>query len=385
MDSHSLNTPARAAQPSTQPRRRYGPDFVGPRLPRGRQADPVVAFKNVFPPLSNTGGKSTPFKCHSPMRRKKSKAFSCKVDWLTFMSCLSDGELEDGEVRHTISGDLGPFINCLNPGIEYQTSPTLPRKFFLCGWILREVSKVPNVEGTQLAWIGVHQSGKWMVDISGSCCPFWDFPKLASVLEAQKATITRLDLAADDYEGTCGVSYAKRLYDQGAFITNGTPPRKRYMEGSDGSRTFYVGQKGNGKELCVYEKGKEQKSKDKPDWVRWELRLGNKDRVIPYDAMKTPAPFFLGAFDFLPDIFPSLTNATPEHIATTAREHAQRTMEQTLGHARRSYGPAIYQAVSLGMHHSSIVEAIMREPKQLVPFLDAEACRLSLASASVAR
>lgn len=301
------------------------------------------------------------------------------------MTPLTARESDENEHVVTVSGELSSFLDCLLPGVLFCLEPTNPRKFFRAGWILRQVNETGYGKGPQLAWIGIHTSDKWMVDISGSCCPFWDFPKLSKALQAEEATITRLDLATDDYDGTCGVSYAKRLYLQGAFITNGHPPKKRYQEGIDGSRTFYVGKKGNGKELCVYEKGKEAKSTEHPNWVRWELRLGNKDRVIPYYAMKDPAPYFLGSFQIFPEIFPHLTNATPEHIATKAREQAQRTMEQALSNARRSYGPIVHQAASLGLDHKAIVEAISREPKQLVPFLDAEACRVAIAKQGAVR
>lgn len=365
-----------------------------------------MTFDSTFPPPSNTGGKSPQIKCHPPLWKKKSDAFSCGVDWATFMvplgNCDKVKELEpewdcpwseddlvpwrhadNRDLAGTIRGDLGPFLDCLLPGVKWELEPTNPRKFFAQGWILRLVpdDAKPGQKGAQIAWIGDHQSGKWMVDVSGSGCPFWDFPKLSKALERYEAKITRLDLAADDYEGTCGVAYAMRLYKLGAFITNGHPPKSRFMTGDEG-RTFYVGQKGNGKELCVYEKGRKEGSLDHPNWARWELRLGSKDRVIPWEAMREPARYFLGAFDCLADIFPRLTNATPLHIATKAREQAARTMAQAFDHARRSYGPVVHQAASLGLDAGAIIAALIRPPKELRPFLDAEECRAAIARGS---
>lgn len=394
LNNHILATPAPCAQPL---RRRYSPDFVGPRPPKGRPKQSSLTFSEPLPPLSNTGGKLKKIKCHLPLWKKKSNAFSCQVDWLTFM-IPAGREIDSSfgrenpfdpddnpDYRHpgahdrtTVSDYLSSFLDCLIYGINVFIEPTTPRKFFTNGWKLRHLTDDGEI-GPQLAWVGIHQStGKWMVDISGECCPFWDFQKLSHILQLESCTLTRLDLAADDYDGVCGVPYAMRIYKLDGFITNGRNPSTKFIS-EQGARTFYIGRRENGKQLCIYEKGKQLKSEEHPDWVRWELRLGNKDRIIPYEAMREPARYFLGSFHPLPSIFPNLTNATPEHISTKAKEKASGDLAHGLFHLRRCFGPVLHQAEGMGVPLDALFQALRRPPSNPIPFLDPDGSRSAVA------
>jgi DNA relaxase NicK len=52
-----------------------------------------------------------------------------------------------------------------------------------------------------------------------------------------------------------------------------------------------VGKRKNGKLLRVYEKGKQLGDESSP-WVRWELELHNRDRVIPWEVLLEPVQDF---------------------------------------------------------------------------------------------
>jgi DNA relaxase NicK len=65
-------------------------------------------------------------------------------------------------------------------------------------------------------------------------------------------------------------------------------------EGHGTGCTLYVGGKGH-KELCIYEKGKQQGMPESP-WVRMEVRLYGKHvegRAVPVDALRDPVALSL--------------------------------------------------------------------------------------------
>ncbi|MEK9156621.1 MAG: replication initiation factor domain-containing protein, partial [Patescibacteria group bacterium] len=104
-------------------------------------------------------------------------------------------------------------------------------------------------------------------------------------LSDYEPSISRLDIAFDDHSGSRSVDFCRGLYQAGEFTSSGRPPKAQYIDdcGTDEGCTFYVGKRENGKQLCVYEKGK-QLGDSKSGWVRWEGRIYSKDRIIPLDA-----------------------------------------------------------------------------------------------------
>ncbi|MBF4296449.1 replication protein, partial [Vibrio anguillarum] len=112
----------------------------------------------------------------------------------------------------------------------------------------------------------------------------------------------------------------------GEFITRGAPPGYSYFESGslvtrdeskkygvvpDKGRTLYVGQRQNGKLFRGYEKGKQMKSIEYPDWVRLEVQIGNKSRVIPLDILIDSDAYFTGAYPALVSV---LENVEPKRI-----------------------------------------------------------------------
>ncbi|MBY5949328.1 replication initiation factor domain-containing protein, partial [Photobacterium rosenbergii] len=74
--------------------------------------------------------------------------------------------------------------------------------------------------------------------------------------------------------------------------------KKRFGFVADKGKSFYVGTRDAGKMLRVYEKGKQLNSEHQ-DWVRWELELRAKDRVLPFDVLLTPDKYLAGAYPAL--------------------------------------------------------------------------------------
>lgn len=113
-----------------------------------------------------------------------------------------------------------------------------------------------------------------------------------------KDWITRWDGAVDDFEGRYSVDQALSWYREGQFNIGRKPKYKQvgpWDEPSEDGRTFYVGDRENGKLIRIYEKGK-QLGDGASKWVRWELELHNVDRVIPFDVLLEPGGYVAGAY-----------------------------------------------------------------------------------------
>ncbi|MCW5571744.1 MAG: replication initiation factor domain-containing protein [Steroidobacteraceae bacterium] len=115
------------------------------------------------------------------------------------------------------------------------------------------------------------------------------------------ANITRIDVAHDDFSGAVvNIARAMQWWQEGAFNSNGRPPRSELIDdlGSNRGKTLYVGRRGSGKLLRVYEKGKQLGDPASP-WVRAEVELRNKGRIVPWDTVRAPGRYLAGAYPAL--------------------------------------------------------------------------------------
>ncbi len=145
------------------------------------------------------------------------------------------------------------------------------------------------------------QNGKALLSLPGAACAVVeDWHALAAYLrDGLQARITRWDGAVDDFLGLRTVNHAVRWYHEGGFTSGGNAPLPR-LEGNwltkdTKGRTFYVGKRGNGKLMRVYEKGKQLGDPNSP-WVRFEVELHNRDREIPFDVLLRPGPYVAGSY-----------------------------------------------------------------------------------------
>lgn len=268
------------------------------------------------PRSSNTGGKLHPS--------------SVSVDWLSFSWDVSAVPVQD--MLSIIQGWMPHELR-----LEVTGRGKLGFK-----WSGNLV--VPQESGESLsigliAWGGEHQRGRALCSISGTGCqliPLDGWVCAAQELENLGARLTRLDLAADDIEGQFSVDTAATWYQTGQFGTGGNVPsvdqRGNWLTPDGRGRTLYVGKAKNGKVLCVYEKGKQLGDVTSP-WVRWELRLGNKDRVIPFCAMVDRAEHFAGGYSCLQRV----VDAAAQRVRT-ARLVVEKSLSRLVFYARRSYG-----------------------------------------------
>lgn len=153
-----------------------------------------------------------------------------------------------------------------------------------------------------LAFGGKSQRGSLHVELNAQACVLiTDWSALRAWGEDHKANITRIDLAHDDLNGeTVTIDLGKEWLATGRFNLNGRPAKGRLIDdlGSGDGKTLYVGKRANGKMLRIYEKGKQLGDSQSP-WVRVEVELRNKSRLIPWDALIRPGNYLAGAYPCL--------------------------------------------------------------------------------------
>lgn len=181
------------------------------------------------------------------------------------------------------------------------------------------------------------------LDMSGlGCSLVEDWQAVYCTLQDLDARITRADTALDLFEGF-SVEQFDDMYFAGHFNCGGRIPSRKIVESGDSNiadrygKTLYLGKKQNGKELCIYQKGR-QLGNEESEWVRVEVRFGNRDRVIPHDIVLNPSKYFAGAFVALQHLMDTL----PEKIRTDKKELATQEFDMGIAHlmhyCRIAYG-----------------------------------------------
>ena len=213
------------------------------------------------------------------------------------------------------------------------------------------------VDVGSIAYGGESQRGRWMLQITGKGCGLVkDWESMRDMLEGLEARLTRVDLAADFLNGEHTVHDAVSRWEKGEFNCGGNKPSTDqtgdWLEGIRG-RTLYVGKAQNGKGLRVYEKGR-QLGDYNSDWTRWEVQLGNRDRVIPYEVLTDRDAFFAGCYPALA----ALIDDAAQKIPTTQTE-TQTTLGHLVYHLRRSYGK-VFDTLrkATGVDYSDLVEEL---------------------------
>lgn len=241
------------------------------------------------------------------------------LDWVNFTigeESITDGAdspairfaLVNGEVSEVVEGSDGEtpvtpdqvmiymsnhLMHILGFGITSKRE--MGANFYRESWVLGD--------GWGMVCYG-GQRGTIMVSLSGTGCAAakegWE-GRLKSFLEkADRARLTRLDLAHDDYTGeTYSVDRADEDHTNGLFNCGGRDPdveyRGNWKRPNGKGRTLNVGNRTNGKFCRVYEKGR-QLGDAKSEWVRIEVEFKSNDRVIPFDALLRPGEYLAAAY-----------------------------------------------------------------------------------------
>lgn len=223
-----------------------------------------------------------------------------------------------------------------------------------------------------IAWGGKSQRGRMYVSIQGQgCATVQDWAGLAQWLEQRLATIKRVDLAHDDFDGRItGIAWAVEQYKAGGFNAGGRQPVHQvfgdWLSGEEATegRTFGIGRRANGKFCRVYEKGKQQ-GDPQSGWVRVEVEWRAERRYIPYDVLTRPGIYLAGAYPCM-----HILSTEQERIRTTANA-ATITFESAMENAKLQAGKLINLMMHVyGGDYAEVVERLRRDgmPARLEAF-----------------
>jgi phage replication initiation protein len=206
---------------------------------------------------------------------------------------------------------------------------------------------------------GKSVAGTSLISLSGhGCSVVRNWLAVHDFLTVRHARITRVDLTHDDYRGRITLDSVRDWFAAGDFHSGrGHPPTGQFVDdfGSGKGRTLYVGQGTNGKLLRIYEKGKQLGDPESP-WVRWELELHNKDRVIPLDTLINPAQYLAAAYPTTAWI------SEKQSRIETATRTTLIGLDVLTEYCRKSYGKLIWTLWKLqGLTPQEIVEKLAVE------------------------
>jgi len=282
------------------------------------------------PPSSNTGGNPV------------------NVDWLAFVF----------RVAPQSSGHLERVLEMLR---GYSRLPFHGRAMDR-GWLGYERSAEIKHGDSQvvckLGWGGESQGDTCFVSFTGGGCSYFTGTQLAAMVYALQGTIRRVDLCCDFLGGEITVDDAVAAYHAGEFSLGARPPSYNcvgdWLKPQGLGRTFYVGKRGNGKQVRAYEKGMQLGDKESP-WVRVELELTSRDRVIPLEVLTQPAKYFAGGNSFLE----RCAQVAGEKIRTI-RAALNTSLDRGIAHAKRQFGRLVTLLCHQLRNDSDVVEVLKR-------------------------
>lgn len=243
-------------------------------------------------------------------------------------------------LRETPDGDFDAATQALELanevaqalGADFKVFPEIRKghDFYKFRWSIER-------NDAECAWVGFLSSGDSPrqqaqsktihCNIWGSACTFaapgWN-DRIADIVDAREGDLTRADLALDFFDGyTGGIASVEADYKAGLCNSGGKKLKCNYVgDWANGQeRSFYIGSKEAGKQTNVYEKGDQLFGPDaKSNWLRFELRYGNKLRVLSSEILRRPADFFAGASDWHASVLRQADDiVSPEPVRTTAR------------------------------------------------------------------
>ncbi len=242
------------------------------------------------------------------------------------------------ELAHLVAAALGSdFV--------VDTEPKKGMDFYKYRWSI-------TLNGTECGWVGFLSSSESPrqnkqaqtihCNLFGTACTFaasgWNH-RLADLVDECEATLTRADLALDFFDGyPGGVEAVREAYRDGLCNVGGRKLKFNMVgdweNGHD--RSVYIGSREAGKITNVYEKGDQlYGEKANSDWVRFELRYGNKLRVLSSDLLRRPDDFFAGASDWHQSVMLQVGQAAQaEKVTCTPRLQVETVTAECARNAR---------------------------------------------------
>lgn len=208
---------------------------------------------------------------------------------------------------------------------------------------------------------GKYQRNTALLSLSGvACSVILDWKAVVALgRDELGGRITRWDGAVDDYAGLHPVEEAIHSHAEGKFNAGGRSPKLKqhgnWVNPDGTGRTVEIGLRKNGKRLSVYEKGMELGCPGHP-WVRWELSLGNKNRIIPWEVLLEPGRYVVGAY-------PKALGWVQKEMTRirTLQKQTQISYEAAVAQARRQFGPTLNLVLQVEGSAEKAVELLRRD------------------------
>ena len=215
-------------------------------------------------------------------------------------------------------------------------------------------------DGAMTAQIHIDGHGCEVIGVAGA------WIHVANWIDRCGVKISRIDIAHDCYNGEFDVDDAVRWYRAGAFTNRGRSPKcdtaGDWVNMTPG-RTFYVGDRANGKLCRVYHKGVQLGDPDSK-WTRFEVEWRARDRVLISDMLRRPHEYLAGAYPCL-----AWVSRDCQRIETICKK-SEIQIQSLLEFARIQYGRLLnYLRNEIGMDDGEIVAEIVRSgvPGRLAP------------------
>lgn len=320
------------------------------------------------PPSNNMGGTypNTPYFLPHSEKSGEKVVNKTKLDWLA----ASSGAGADA---------LRLVLEVIWPSVKFERNT-----HGMKGYPNSDSIIVDGVQYGQLGYGASH--GRDFISITGTGCKTLTDELVEVFYEALKevdATLSRLDICLDLYNGERTWDHAKWSCDKGAFRrprANKDPEFKEVTATNNGQnmgRTLYVGLRSGEVMGRIYEKGlevfakmpeefrlmseaREVMSGSKPEfadtWLRLEAeyKRQSKDRPLPLEMMLERDRYFAGAYPYFADALGRTDGVRPKTMITDQ----QIVFAKMADAAQRSYGSFVYSLTEIGFSNEEIVKLL---------------------------
>lgn len=227
--------------------------------------------------------------------------------------------------------------------------------------------------------LGNKKGESCLIMITGHGCHVasngWEFALfqwLSTVAVSPK--LTRCDLAHDDFQGAYStIEWADECETQGKFaLTNRLPQVQQlgdWKRHEGRGRTLQVGSRESGKLIRIYEKGK-QLGDIESLWLRSELELSNKSKVIPLDILLYPTQYFIGAYPYCAELISLATKngdiPTPRKIEIIQKT-AKIQLDKSIDIVKNQFGKYLKVYRFMGYTDSEILDMLQSDKQDFYP------------------
>lgn len=289
---------------------------------------------------------------------------SCIVDYLTVTFNSDEAKLKRILSKKKDNGSDEDFIDLLLRGVadivSHMTWKENAKGMF--GYRHSYTIQRDGKNAGQIAFGG--NNGSCMISLSGFGTSGVNMAKLRKFYEAlPRCKITRIDLAHDDLDGVIPIQQWLQTWHEKGFRISGNNPNCQYIDdnGSNLGKTLYIGSRSGGKQVCIYEKGK-QLGDTTSQWVRVEGRWGSAYGNLAFDMMTSPEMYLSGMYPAFESL--NVFHETVERI----KKHTKIAFKAMIDHCSKSYGKFIGTMADIGYTAEDIVDQLRRPgmPERLI-------------------